>query len=464
MPRGMALLFVLVLILVVAGSSASFIWFMNQQQTRAGQRYRSAAALALAEAGVHEVLSTLERAGPGTASSDPSLRPSGYSRTLTVGTLDGRFRVSLIDDVGGAILITSTGEVGGVTRRLRARVYLAPSALLAALHGTSRIDLEPPPAALVILPYWAGLGDRPWIHIAAGRAIRFASTDVSLNNHPLPFEPAAGPVDAPGGTGNLAVVPPPAPVRLWLARDATLTLGRDDLRVDIGQLQAAGVRVAGVVLHDEAPTELLAVDRTYYQDLARRNTENAGLNEAAGKYLGDADLAGKPDSFYTWREFERLTTYLLAERLPGPLRGVIYVRDGGIALLGGQRLRIVEGALVTESTVELAEGASLEITHSAATRTLPGLIILDTGALVVTQGARLQAHGLVYVSKTIDAGRDARVDVVGAILGDDPESSFRTLGAAVVIRYDPAVLGTPGLRAPPPRPGVAWIAAWEELP
>jgi hypothetical protein len=114
--------------------------------------------------------------------------------------------------------------------------------------------------------------------------------------------------------------------------------------------------------------------------------------------------------------------------------------------------------------VELAEGASLEIIHSPQTRTLPGLLVLDTGSLVVTQGARLRVHGLVYARKTIDAGKDARVDVVGAVLGDDPESSFRTFGASVVIRYDPAVLGTPGLRAPPHVPIVAWVAAWEELP
>ena len=213
---------------------------------------------------------------------------------------------------------------GGVTRRLRAQVYLASPALLAALHGASVVHLERPPAALVILPYGTGIGDRPWIHIAAGRGIQFASTDVSLNNPALPFEPSPGPAYAPGNARNSLAVPRPEAVRLWLNRDAELTLGRDRLRVDVHQLQAAGVYVQGAVLRAEAFAELLEVDRTYYQRLASRNTANAGLNETAGKYLGDADLAGKRDSFYTWREFERLTTYLSGEGLSGPLRGVAH--------------------------------------------------------------------------------------------------------------------------------------------
>jgi len=321
---GMALLVVLVLLFVVAGSSASFIWFMNQQQTRAGVRYRSAAALSLAEAGVHEALSILEGVAPGGVSPGRTWRPAAYSRTLAVGTLEGRYSVSLADEAGGAILITSAGEVGGVTRRLRAQVYLASPALLAALHGASVVHLERPPAALVILPYGTGIGDRPWIHIAAGRGIQFASTNVSLNNPALPFEPSPGPAYAPGNARNSLAVPRPEAVRLWLNRDAELTLGRDRLRVDVHQLQAAGVYVQGAVLRAEAFAELLEVDRTYYQRLASRNTANAGLNETAGKYLGDADLAGKRDSFYTWREFERLTTYLSGEGLSGPLRGVAH--------------------------------------------------------------------------------------------------------------------------------------------
>jgi hypothetical protein len=62
----------------------------------------------------------------------------------------------------------------------------------------------------------------------------------------------------------------------------------------------------------------------------------------------------------------------------------------------------------------------------------------------------------------IDDG--ARVDVIGVVLTGDPDLSFRNASGAVVIRYDPAVMGTPGLRLPADAPVVAWVAAWQELP
>src|SRR3990170_7799580 len=163
----MALLVVLVIMLAVASSSASFVWFMNQQQTRAGARYRAAAATAVAEAGVHKALSVLERVNPDGPSPVRTWRPGAYSEPVRAGALEGRFTVSMADEADGAILITSIGETGGLTRRLRARVYLASPALLVALYGASLVRFERPPASLVIVPYSAGIGDRPWIHIAA---------------------------------------------------------------------------------------------------------------------------------------------------------------------------------------------------------------------------------------------------------------------------------------------------------
>jgi hypothetical protein len=49
------------------------------------------------------------------------------------------------------------------------------------------------------------------------------------------------------------------------------------------------------------------------------------------------------------------------------------------------------------------------------------------------------------------------------MLSNDPGISFRNLGV-VVIRYDPAVLGTPGLDVADGAPVVAWVAAWQESP
>lgn len=460
---GAALIVVLVLTVIIAGASGAFIWFMNQQQTRAGARLRSAAALGAAEAGVHRALSVLESTGADGRSPGRIWRPSAHTEGVAVGALQGRYTISIADAPGGAVVITSTGNVGGIIRRLRVRAYLASPALLAALHGASFVRIEQPPAATFILPYGAGIGDRPWIHIAAGREIWFATTDVSINNPDAPLAGAPGPADGPAAPNSATAVGRPGPVRLLIARGGEVTLGAAHERVDLDQLRATGVYVEGVVLRTEALPPLPEVDRDYYRSLAAANATNALMNEAAGKYVGDADLALKRDSVYTRTEFEQLQAYFKSGLALPRLRGVIYV-SGGIVLVEDRRLEIADGALVTEGTVRLGEGASLDVTHTAATRTLPGLIVLDSGALFVSGDAHLRAHGLVYASRVIDIKEGARADIVGAVLGNDAGLSFRNTGGTVVIRYDPAVLGTPGLRVADQDPVVAWVAAWEELP
>lgn len=461
--QGMALLAVLLIALVVGGSSASFLWLMQQQQTRAGLRYRSAAATLLAEAGVHRALAVLEGAAPGTSAAGRRWRPAGYSETLSVGPVEGRFTVVITDENDGAAVITSTGEVSGVARRLRARVYLASPALLAALYAPGLVQLQSPPTRTFILPYGAGIGDRPWVHIAAGREVWFTRSDVLMNDLSVPFEIAPGPVDPPGdpaaGTGPHRS----SPVRILLARDAELTVGRTRVHVAAQQLRAVGLYVEGALLRTERLPPLPEVDRAYFQMRAASNTANAATNAAAGKYVGNADLARKRDSLYSEIEFEQLQTYMAALIVPPRLRGVIYLR-GALLLTEGQQLRIAEGSLVVEGAVYLSHNATLEITHSPLTRTLPGLVALDNSTMVVTADARLQVHGLLYATKTLAIDDRARVDVVGAVLTGDPNLSFRNSFGTVVIRYDPAVMGTPGLRLPANAPVVAWVAAWEELP
>lgn len=460
---GMALIVVLVILVAVSGTSASLIWFMNQQQTRAGAHLRAAAASAAAEAGVHRALSILESVAPDNRTPGRTWRPAAYSETLRVGPLEGRYTISLADGPGGAILINSAGEVAETTRRLRARVYLASPALLAGLHGASVVRFEQPPAAAVILPYGAGIGDRPWIHVAAGRSIWFVTTNVSINNPEWVPESAPGPVDAPAGAGSATGRLRPGPVRLLLARGADLTLGQERQSVDVLQLRVMGVYIDGVVLRAEALPSLPVVDRTYYRSQAEANTRNASLNEAAGRFIGDHMLQRKRDSLYSEREFEDLQGYIKSGPAPPQMTGMIYV-TGGVSLLEGERLHIADGALVAESTVHISQGAVLEITHTATTRTLPGLIVLGNGGLYVTQEARLRVHGLVYAGRTIDVNKGARVDVVGAVLGNDGDLAFQNTAGIVVIRYDPAVMGTPGLHVAEGDPVVAWVAAWEELP
>jgi hypothetical protein len=459
---GFALLVVLLIVLVVATSSATFIWSMNQLQARAGLRYRSTAALALAEGGVYQTLATLEagaRVGPGSAGAEAGT----LSETIQVGPLTGRFAVTTTRDPDGAVIVTSAGEVAGVTRRLRARVYLASPAMLAALYAVSFIRLEEPPAATFILPYSAATGDRPWIHLAAGHEIWFRTSHVAVNDPQIAYTVGPGPVDAPETVSTATRPSRPGAVRLLLAEDAVFTLYPTREVADVERLRTRGVYLDAVITRARAFPVLPIVDQAYYQATAAANTTNAGLNAAAGKHSGDADLAFKRDSLYTARQFEQLQVYLVAGTRSTPLRGVVYV-TGGVAVTDQQDLRVHDGALITESAVYVGGQSTLTITHSAATRTLPGLVVLGRGGLIVTERARLRVHGLVYASRLISVADGAHVDIVGAVLGADAGLSFRNLASTVVIRYDAAVLGTPGLRTPPGAPVVAWVAAWEELP
>jgi hypothetical protein len=251
-------------------------------------------------------------------------------------------------------------------------------------------------------------------------------------------------------------------VRLLLAPGADITLGWNRRRVDVQQLRAMDVSVEGRMLLSKTFPLPPDVDRTFYQLQAASNTSNASLNEAAGEFVGDADLARKRDSLYTSNQFERLQAYLTSGSQPA-LYGVVYV-GGGIALTGSHRLEILGGTLVAEGSIFLGDGASLVITHTAGTRSLPGVITLNNGGLIVTQGAWLRVHGLVYSSSLISILAGAHVDVVGSVLSSDSELGFWNSGSNVVIRYDPAVLGTPGLRVPDGSQSVTWVAALEELP
>ncbi|MBI3998576.1 MAG: hypothetical protein HY355_06040, partial [Armatimonadetes bacterium] len=208
---GYAVLVALLILLAIVGSSLSFLWVMNRLQARAGARLRLAAAMGVAEAGVHRALAALETVAPDGGSPGRSWRPSAYSEVVQVGPLEGRFTLSLADEAGGAIVITSAGEVAGVTRRLRARVYLASPAQLVGLYGASLVRLEDRPGAIFILPYGAAIGDRPWIHIAAGRGIWFATAEVAINDPSVPFDAGPGPVDGPQGANAATVPPSPGP-------------------------------------------------------------------------------------------------------------------------------------------------------------------------------------------------------------------------------------------------------------
>ena len=83
--------------------------------------------------------------------------------------------------------------------------------------------------------------------------------------------------------------------------------------------------------------------------------------------------------------------------------------------------------------------------------------------VIVAPEARLRVHGLAYIARTFDLLAGASVDIVGSVLAGGPGFSVSIAGTAV-IRYDPAVLGTPGLSVADDAAVTAWVARWEELP
>lgn len=457
---GQVLLVVLVILLVVTGSSASFIWFMNQQQSRAGTRHRELAALRLAEAGVYRTLAILESEWPPSPDPGSPQPPEPWEERIAVGPLEGRLSVSVDRDTGGTLLVTSRGEVGGSVRRLRARVTLASPALLVALYGATVVQFDRPPAALFILPYGAGFRDRPWFHIAAGQEVSFVQTRVVLNDAAHLPDPFPGPVDSPEPplAGRRPAIDP---VRILLAADARLTL--EESSVTVAQLRVAGIRLDESLRRVDRLSPLPEVDREYYRTLASANTANAALNRGAGRLTGDQDLELKADSLYSRDQMVQVLTYLETLTPPLPMRGVIYV-SGRVTVPARSRVHIAEGTLIAESTVLVDQEAELRVTHGPSTRSLPGIITLRNGALIVAKDARLRAHGLIYTNRVFDTAPGALVEVVGALVSNDPSISVRTNAATVVIRYDPAVLGTPGLSAASEGRVIAWVAAWEELP
>lgn len=464
--RGAALLIVLLMLLGIAGICSSLIWLMNQQQTLAGLRARRAAATSVAEAGVHRALAILEGASAGAAPGGTGpgrlWRPVDYTETLEIGPRAGRFSLTITDDADGGVVITSTGELAGATRRLRARTYLTSPALLVALYGAGAVRFQGPPTATYIVPYGLGLGDRPWVHIAAGREVWFARPDVIINQKPGPVEVGAGPVDLVQNTAQLVSLEV-GPARIMLASGSDFTIGGRRIRVGTQQLRSIGLNAQGVTVRTETLPPMPAVDAAYYQRLAVANRSNAALNVSAGEHAGNADLARKRDSLYSPEEFDQIQAYLAGLSRDSLLRGVVYIK-GAVLLPERQRLRISDGALITEGAIYISREAFLEVTHSSTTRALPGLVAQDPGLIVINESARVRIHGLVYASRSVAVDDGAQVDIVGALLAGDPDLSFRNSGGRVVIRYDPAVLGTPGMKVPAGAAIVGWIAAWEELP
>lgn len=217
-----------------------------------------------------------------------------------------------------------------------------------------------------------------------------------------------------------------------------------------------GIQADAHAIHVDEFPQPPEVDGALYRAWAAANAMNADLNETPAGYLKSRELTGKRDSLYTAIQFAQLLSYLSTGRHLPRLHGVVYA-TGGVALPAGRALWIIDGTLITEGTVQISRGASLEIVHSAATRTLPGLIAVNRGALAISPQARLRVHGLVFTDQVIDLSEGARMDITGSVLSNDAKTSLLNFAASVVIRYDPAVWARPVCVC---LMGFQWLRGW----
>jgi hypothetical protein len=455
------LLSVLVLFFAIYFSVAAFLWFMSGQQTQAGARYRDAAALSAAEAGIQRALALLE--SPTEEPLSPTARlPLNHTEPISMGSLSGDFTISVAAGGDGSFTVTSVGAVAGRMRRLEARVTVASPALLAGLYAASVVQFERPSSRAVIAPYNAKLARERWVHVMAGEAIRFIDVTASIINGSAGVEFLRGPLSGPDDSGRACSLGEARTARLAMPRGAELTIGREFERVGAQDLRTMGYRVEEYRTAPERFPAPPRIDRGLYTAMAAANNENAGLNRAAGEFSGDRWLARKLHSVYAPHEASDILRYAAFARSRPVLRGVVYV-TGGVELAAGRALAIEDGSLVAERNLVIGEGAELVITHTPRTRTLPGLLILDEGGLLLDQRSRLNAHGLVYVSRSVEMGEGAAVDVVGALLAAHPYVAVRSDGGRLGICYDQAVLGTPGLTVGPRAPVIAWVSDWKEV-
>ncbi|MGH2454435.1 MAG: hypothetical protein ACRDF5_11890, partial [bacterium] len=141
----------LILLLAVAAMllplGAGFVSSMFLQQRLAGDRYRAAAALYLAEAGVEKTLWSLEHEAPD-GTRDAPWRPRAHTEELQVGDRRGRFTVGVSDESEGRIIIDSAGQLGGSTRGVRVIAKVAPGVLDYGLFGNGLVAIDGDQAVL----------------------------------------------------------------------------------------------------------------------------------------------------------------------------------------------------------------------------------------------------------------------------------------------------------------------------
>jgi hypothetical protein len=457
-------------VMLVAGMiSVIFTAYVVTSQQLAAHRYQVLAGRYMAEAGVERALWALQR-GPDNWS---SLR--GLAETLEAGSLRGSFTIDAVVDRGGGLYdITSTAEVRGTRRAVRATAKLSPPVLQFALFGSRLLRFEGESRTYVV-PDSAPSACVAEARLSSNGEIWLVNEGVAINDFDgtvLPLREGDLSDYALLGNGSSGSVPPQALSerqrvegigQIIVPDGAALTFGSTHYHLeDPFDIPRLAVRVGAAIIDEGRPEDLPDVDRAALRSLATRNAANAELNETVGRQMGRLGLRLKRDSVYVREEFELIIAYL-AYAPAQSLTGQVYVR-GPVVIPDGASVRIRDGSLVTEGSLTLQPGSRLEVRHSPRSRLLPGVVTIgEASPLVVQQDAVLIVDGLVYAERIFDAGEGAVVDIVGALIGGDPLLSFRNHSASVVIRYDPVVLGTLGIRPPSGVWAVARIIGWAEV-
>lgn len=444
---GLSLATVLILLLMVSTVAGAFVWRTNANQRQIGRAQQATAALYLAEAGAEKALWLIARGGvaPSPGSGEGSVE--GYEEA----TGSGRFVIEKLaqqpDDV---IELITMGEANGEVRRLRVTVRLVPKALgfglfagnVAALVRQARLYVVPVLKAKGKLERFGDIGVARHLWVEEGVTLnRLDGQEVTLRDGRVRDYALFGLASAIGAdTYERERLPD-----LVATGEAQLTYGRD--ADPLYALSDLGFKYGGVkvrALRTESAS-MPAVDLDVYRAWARENHGNQALNKAVGERRRDRALSEKRDSQYTQEQFEQILSHLDLEnrtRRGGDelgLTGIVFV-EGAVKISG--MLRIEDGAMVVKGSVWVADQARLEIRHSPAITTMPGLVAFhDSGKIRLSQDAVVIVDGIVLAQTGLEVF-NASLDVAGAILTGQ---GFLNDGGTVVVRYQPAVLGTAGL-------------------
>ncbi|HEY3246799.1 MAG TPA: hypothetical protein VGK88_00730 [bacterium] len=443
--QGQLMPMVLGLLVIAAVISVAFVALVVTRQQLVGYRYRVLAARYAAEAGIERAIWELR--GPD--------RVLGLRVPLGNGS-GGRFAVESVDDQGGGFLrIVSRGEFRGLTRKVQATVKLSPGVLRYALFGDRLLRFEGSESRTYVVPASSARGCASGGLFGSNREVWIATPGVAINDFAGTLLPLRD-----GDQSDRVLT---ATGQLVLPAGAVLTFGGDHRPVDDpAELSLEDIKLGAAIVVGGPPEEPPSIDRAVLQSLAEANTANAELNEAVGRRMGRPDLRLKRNSVYEREDFDLIVRYLTLA--PGEvLTGPIFVRSSAV-VPDGASIRIVDGFLATEGSLTIKTGGRLEVRHSLRSRLLPGVVTIGaTAPLVVQQHGTLVVDGLVYAGRIFDAGEGAVIDIVGSLMAADPLLSFRNHSATVVVRYDPAVLGTIGIRPPPGVGAVVRIVAWTEV-